>query len=189
MHPNARRRGIGATMIRTALSEGGPEHPDLGARQCRGRPCHGVRTRSGGRSRAASDEAAARPACRPSPAADGVRITTYSGPAGRRRIAAGQQRRVLVASRAGRLDRGRHRRAPRRSRGSTRPGLFLAYDQNTDATARIPLDESAFQRRWARCTWSASTRRRRAADWARRSRSIGMHHLAERLSASGRSRR
>ena len=100
---------------------------------------------------------AARPA-RPVARADGVRIRTYARPRRRRRTAAGQQRRVRVASRAGRLDGGRHRRAARRSRGSTPTGLFMAFDEQTGRAARLPLDQGApTSRAWARSTSSAST--------------------------------
>ena len=46
VHPHARRRGFGATMIRTALREAGRD-PDLGARQSGAGTRHRVRTRSG----------------------------------------------------------------------------------------------------------------------------------------------
>ena len=113
VHPTARRRGIGADLIRAGLAAGWRRHPDLGARRPRGRAGDGRRAGPRRRARTAADAAVAgRPARgrrRPGGGAAHLRR-----PRRRRRAAARQQRRVRLAPGAGRLDRGRHRRAARR---------------------------------------------------------------------------
>ena len=84
----------------------------------------------------------------------------------RRRAAAGQQRRVRDASRTGRLDRCRPRRAARRilvrPRGPV-PG-FRAR-RPTPCSASIGRKCTPTKQASARSTWSASTPPRRAAAW------------------------
>ena len=88
---------------------------------------------------------------------------------GRRGAAAGERRRVRLAPRAGRLDR-----ATTSTSGSREPwfdpaGLFWLADDADRRAAGLPLDQGAPPHDGppsARCTWSASTRPRRAVDWA-----------------------
>ena len=60
-------------------------------------------------------------------------------------------------------------------------GLFLAFDEQSGELLGLPLDQDPRRRVSARCTWSASTRPRRAAALGATLTLIGLHHLADRL--------
>ena len=133
------------------------------------------------RARTAADAPPARPTCRRSRVrrrrADHHLLRTRR----RRRTAARQQRRVRLASRAGRLDRGRHRRAPRRAvvrprracswRSTSRPAELLGFHWTKVHGADlgevyvVGVDPAA-QGRGLGATLTL----------------VGLHHLAERLS-------
>ena len=131
VHPNARRRGLGATLIRTALREAGP----------------GARIWAHGNLQPARATASALglvvvrellqmkrllAGLPPSPVVEGVRITTYSGPQEDAELL-----RVNNAAFSWHPEQGGWTDADlaeRRSEPWFDPaGLFLAYDENTGA--------------------------------------------------------
>ena len=180
---DARRRGIGSAMVRAALAEGGDGTRIWAHGNLEPARATAAALGLGGRSRAAADAA---PADRPAAGRrfrDGVRIDTYSRPGRRRRAAAGQQRRVRLASRAGRLDGRRHRRASRRAVVRPRRVCSWPFDEQTGELlgfhwTKVHNDDlgevyvvgvdPAAQGRGIGATLTL----------------IGLHHLAERLSGS-----
>ena len=166
VHPDARRRGIGATLIRTALREAGP----------------GARIWAHGNLEPARATASAlglvvvrellqmkRPLADlpPSPVVDGVRITTYSGPHQDAELL-----RVNNAAFSWHPEQGGWTEADlaeRRSRTVVRPGRSVPRIRRAHRRiARIPLDETAFRVSRRGLCGRRSTRRRRVGDSARR---------------------
>ena len=164
VHPQWRRRGIGSAMARMALAEGGRRHPRSGrtatsSRRAQRRPpsvCTAVLPRA-----VQMRRPRLRPTCPRRTIPAGVRVEHLPRSRRRRRTAAGQQRRVRLAPRAERVDGRRHRRAPRRAVVRRRRVVHGVRRPDRQA-AGIPLDQGAQRAVSARCTWSASTRPRRA---------------------------
>ena len=167
--PRARRRGIGSAMARIGLAEGGP-----GARVWAHGNLEPARATAAALglivgARAAADAAPARPTCRRCeiPARRADRHLRRAGR--RRRTAAGQQRRVRLAPRAGRLDGRPTSPSAAASRGSTPPDCsWRSTRVPTSCSASTGPRCTRTNLVSARCTSSASTRPRRAGASARR---------------------
>ena len=158
---SARRRGIGIGDGARGAGRGRQRHPHLGARRPRGRR---ATAESLGLEAARELLQMRRPLTDLPPVTvpAGVRIDTYRGPDDDAELL-----RVNNAAFAWHPEQGGWTDADiaeRRAEPWFDPeGLFMAFDEETGGAARLPLDQGAQTRGSARCTWSASTRPRRAA--------------------------
>ena len=163
--PDARRRGIGYGDGECGACRVRRRHPRLGARQSRAGACdrRGVRRQAG--SRAVADAPLA--ACSAAGGDPGGHRTAhlpwYSG---RRRAAAGQQRRVRVAPRAGCGSRRTISPSAGPSPGSTLPGCSWRSTNAPTSSLGFHWTKVHSDRRGSRRGVCARRRSGRAGPWA-----------------------